>query len=73
MFTWKQKNNLFRLEIMSNSNILIFGIYRKQTHTEYYRVRSVSIGTGSKKQNLLQVSLQLLNNLQNTFLLHRWT
>ena len=38
-----------------------------------YRVRSISIGTGSKNQNLLQVSLELLNKLPNTFLLHRYT
>ena len=28
-----------------------------------YRARSISIGTGSKNKNLLQVSLQLLKNL----------
>ena len=38
-----------------------------------YRVCSISIGAGSKNQNLLQVSLQLCNILQNTFLLHRYT
>ena len=36
-----------------------------------HSVRSISMVTGSKIQHLLQVSLQLINNLKNTFLLHR--
>ena len=38
-----------------------------------YKACSLSIWIGSKNKNLLQVSLQLLINLQNTFLLHRYT